>query len=36
VFCTYSCDSYGLFYGLPIYLSEKHHRGEMRNLVSSY
>ncbi len=36
VFSTYACDSYGLFYGLPIIPAAKHAPGEMRKLVSSY
>lgn len=36
VFCTYCCDSYGLFYGLAHYPAAKYAPGTQRQLISCY
>lgn len=36
VMCTYACDSYGLYFGIPLYPAANHQPGEMRQVANYY
>jgi len=36
VMCTYACDSYGLYFGIPIYPAADHQPGTMRQVANYY
>ena len=36
VMCTYACDSYGLYFGIPLYPAADHQPGTMRQVANYY